>query len=453
VWWWAVVAGGISLLIYPGLRMRTSAWHAFIALALVLLLAWAWHWVDAAPSASPPAASQGEPLVWLEGISGWPSHFINVLAMLAGVFALDRSWKVARSAHDEEHRWLGVPAVTDVPVPADAPTVSGKSSTAAGKSKLWLLEWIRERRLGTWKRNVKHDPVDVELVWNEFRRRAGAGARGMRVGFWYVLTGTVTVSMFLALHDEALPNVPVRGHDHRCLITVTMFLALVLLPLVIVAVADAARLTNRLIMALSSGRSIYPTSTVERFAAKLGTEHQKLWSRRVAAEPRERNGPGRPPAAEPLRHTLLDDWIDMRLIARHSDAITPLVIAPFAMLTLLVIARSRLFDNWALTWPIALVAALCVVSLGALTISLKLAAEDMRTRALDRMRADWRWLQGSSDDLQKLSEPMQKMIETVEKERRGAFAAPFDQWFFKALLVPLGGAGGAQLIDRLLMAR
>ena len=225
-----------------------------------------------------------------------------------------------------------------------------------------------------------------------------------------------------------------------------------------------AGLFQAVIIGLSGGRSIYPVSTVERFAAKLGSEHQQMWCHVLDAQPCLRSAAGAPagdappapPDTVPARvpgHTLLDDWIDIRLIARHTDAVTPLVVAPFAMLTLIVVARSRLFDNWALTWPIAFVAALCVVWLGLLTASLKLAAERMRASALDRMNADLRWLQGSSPEWKKLIEPMQRMLEWVKSERRGAFAAPFDQWFFKALLVPLGGAGGAQLVERLLMAR
>ncbi len=470
---WAAVAAGIALLVYPGLGLNPAAagaaTRAVIALATVLLLWVAWSQIGGAtparPDALPADTPVGEPLVWLEGISGWPSHFINILAILVGVFALDRSWAYARKAHDAEHVWLGFEQAGD-DAPRAGPSSTGPSPgpgarTRVAASKPWLFEWVYQRGLTSWKIDAEEKPVDVTSLWREFRLRAGPDARAWRIALWYVLTVAVVVAMFAALHEHALPKVPVRGQEHRTLITATMLAALALLPLVIVAMADATRLTRQLIIGLSNGRSIYPVSTVRRFAAKLGSAHQHMWCHvldaqpclRSAAPPIADEAPSNPPDPGVPGHTLLDDWIDIRLIARHTDAVTPLVVAPFAMLTLVVVARSRLFDNWALTWPIAFVAALCVVWLGLLTVSLKLSAERMRASALDRMNADLRWLQGSSPEWKKLIDPMKQMLEWVERERRGAFAAPFDQWFFKALLVPLGGAGGAQLVERLLMAR
>jgi hypothetical protein len=68
------------------------------------------------------------------------------------------------------------------------------------------------------------------------------------------------------------------------------------------------------------------------------------------------------------------------------------------------------------------------------------------------MNADLRWMAGADEATRSLVEPMKRLIAAVEAERSGAFAPPFDQPFFKGLLVPLGGAGGAQLIERLLLA-
>ena len=69
------------------------------------------------------------------------------------------------------------------------------------------------------------------------------------------------------------------------------------------------------------------------------------------------------------------------------------------------------------------------------------------------MREDLHWLEGAGPRWKKLIAPMREMIAAVENNRSGAFASFFDQPLFKALLVPLGGAGGAQLFDRLMLAR
>jgi hypothetical protein len=244
--------------------------------------------------------------------------------------------------------------------------------------------------------------------------------------------------------------VPVRGVEPRALIRTGYVATLLLLPLVVVAVADATMLAWRFLRILGTERTLYAPATVQRFARALGSVQAEQWMRTLAADPAERDGGEAGPGH--AGHTLLDDWIDIQVVARRTRAVAPLVVAPFLMLALMVVARSRLFDNWSLSWPIAAAAALYVVWLGLLALLLKQAAEDCRTRALARMNADLRWMAGADDGRKALVEPMKRLIAAVEGERSGAFAPPFDQPYFKGLLVPLGGAGGAQLFERLLLA-
>ena len=75
-----------------------------------------------------------------------------------------------------------------------------------------------------------------------------------------------------------------------------------------------------------------------------------------------------------------------------------------------------------------------------------------KPKADDPIVADLRWLMGSQRHAA-LVEPFKALIESVKRNQTGAFAGFFEQPLFKALLVPLGGAGGAQLFDYLLLAR
>jgi hypothetical protein len=112
-----------------------------------------------------------------------------------------------------------------------------------------------------------------------------------------------------------------------------------------------------------------------------------------------------------------------------------------------------LFDNWALTPAIAVGVSLYVTWLAVLASLLKRAAEATRRRALESMQADLRWLAGNGKPGADLVEPMKRLISAVENNSSGAFASFFDQPLLKALLVPLGGAGGTQLFDYLLLGR
>lgn len=127
--------------------------------------------------------------------------------------------------------------------------------------------------------------------------------------------------------------------------------------------------------------------------------------------------------------------------------------APFVVLGLLVLARSRLFDSWALTWPIALTAAVYLMGLVALAVALKLLAERLRSDALARMRADLLWLGGAGGGREKLAEPLKQLMAVVEGNRTGAFAPMLEQPLVASLMVPLGSAGGVQLLDHLVLAR
>ena len=143
----------------------------------------------------------------------------------------------------------------------------------------------------------------------------------------------------------------------------------------------------------------------------------------------------------------------MQVVARRTEYVSRLVIGPFVVLALLVVARSRLLDNWALTPALAVSVCIYLVWLIVLATLLKLAAENTRKRALASMNADLRWLAGSEPELAVLVEPFKRLIASVENNQTGAFAPLFEQPLLKALLVPLGGAGGAQLFDYLLLAR
>ena len=102
---------------------------------------------------------------------------------------------------------------------------------------------------------------------------------------------------------------------------------------------------------------------------------------------------------------------------------------------------------------IALTAAAYLLWLVGLSVALKLSAEKLRSHALERMQSDLRWLAGAGGGRDKLVEPFKRLIAAVETNTTGAFASTFDQPLVASLMVPLGGAGGVQLLDYLLLAR
>lgn len=372
-----------------------------------------------------------EPTVWLEGVSSWPSHLLHLLALFTLLWTLDWAWADTQEQLCRDSDWLCLPR------PPEHPSVVAV-----------LRGWFSQVSVLFWKPGVGYS-CDFRQLWIEYGERGEATPRAARTLFWYALTLGVVTLLFLGLNDGKIPEVPARGSEHRGLVRVTLYAALLLLPLLVVAVADATVLLTRFVRHMNVGRSFYTDPTIEGFAQALGSEHKGLWAQRFCARPEERVADG----GGFTRHTLLDDWIDVQVVARRSAPVARLVIGPFVVLALLVVARSRLFDNWSLTPAIAAGVSFYVAALVGLTLLLKQAAENARRRALESMQADLRWLAGSAAPLSGLQEPFKRLIAQVENEQRGAFAPFFEQPLLKAVLVPLGGAGGTQLFDYLLLGR
>ncbi|MFG6413766.1 hypothetical protein ACG02S_07620 [Roseateles sp. DC23W] len=406
-------------------------------LVVLLMVVGVWLWL-----AWPATGWQGtatcntcEPVVWLEGVSAWPSHLIHLLALFAILWTLDWAWACTLARLREDSDWLRLPR--PAPQPVERSHLRGL-----------VNGWFEHISVLFWRPGVGYS-CDFDQLWREYCERGEARPRAARTLVWFVLTIALVGLIFLGLSEGQIPEVPVRGAEHRQIVQATLYVILLLLPLLIVAVADTTVLLVRFVRHLNVGRSFYPDDTITAFARGLGEEHQALWSQRVSARPEDRSKAG----GGFTMHTLLDDWIDVQVVARRSAPVARLVIGPFVVLALLVVARSRLFDNWALTPAVAVGVCFYVVVLIGLTLLLKQSAEATRKRALESMQADLRWLAGSGKPMSDLVEPFKRLIAQVENEQRGAFASFFDQPLLKAMLVPLGGAGGTQLFDYLLLGR
>ncbi len=478
---WVLVGGALGLLLAPGLRVLSPARRlagapdaagstqgvsamvvGLSVLFMVALLAAAAWQVDVSDRRN------AEPLLWLQGVSSWPSHFLHLAALLGVLLSLDVFWDRNRRLRDEDAQWLGWSA-TRLP----------ELSVVAGpllRCRRWL-RWARCSFVLTWALPQAHE-VTFGALWQRYQHLCKPSARCLRLVCWYVLTVVAAMLLFWSISENFRPQVPVRGFLHRSVVTVGMLLGLMALPALVVAVADATMVTVRLLLALSRGRTRYPMGTVAQFSLGLGPQVSWAFSQALEANPAQRApvvvlppplpSPSPPPATleaprptEPAvppdppghpHHTLLDDWLDIQVAARQTQAVAPLVMGPFIVLALLVMARSRLFDQWAMTWPIALTVAAYLLWLIGLAVLLKVAAERLRTRALASMQADQRWLAGHGAELNPLKAAFDGLIKSVQEMRTGAFAPITSQPLVASLLLPLGGAGSVQLLD-LLLAR
>ena len=418
------------------------AWACFVAqLCLVIIVAMVPWGLFEIVAARNPDASMREPFAMLSGVSAWPSQLLRTLVVVLFAWFLDEIW--CRSAEavgkiEKKYR-LSSP---DVPTPGTPP---GWPTRIWEALKVWFV----------WRPDVvlPDGRVDGAKLWHEYRLLMDNGTRALRVVIWAVLT----MALFFAcawlinhLTDDVQPEIPARGFTDRGLFWSTVMVSAGAVIFLLVVVGDVTILTSRFVAMLKRGRTIYPPATIARFAAELGPLREKQACTPVAAFPNERSDETGP---QPNRNSLLDDWIDARLLAEHTAAIGRLIVFPFILVALLVVGRSQLLDNWYIGGAVLAGLVFYVLWAIAMAALLNHDAEQARQKALRGMEADLRWLKGAGPDFDKFKDGFPDLIEQVRKLREGAFAPFFEQSLVQAILVPLGGAGGVQLISLLMYAR
>jgi hypothetical protein len=382
-----------------------------------------------------------EPFALLNGVSAWPSQLLRALGIVLFAWFLDEIWCESTRA-------------------VDAIEAKYRLSSTSRRKSEGLAGWGERIRQAVtvwvvWKPDVllPGDRVDGAKLWQEYRLLMDNRARVLRVAIWTAITIAAIFAATLAINvfiDEALPEIPARGVMDRDLFRFTILATAGAVIVLLVTVADLTILTTRFVGMLKYGRTVYPPETIAFFAAELGPQLEAAAKEPVAANPGERSDNSRP---KPDRNSLLDDWIDARLLAEHTEAAGRFIIYPFILVGLLVVARSPLFDNWYMGG--AVLAGLVVYAVWSIAMAtlLNYDAERARKKALLGMEADLRWLGGANAPFDKLSGTFGGLIDQVRNLRQGAFAPFFEKPIVRAILVPLGGAGGVQLIQLLVYAR
>ena len=275
----------------------------------------------------------------------------------------------------------GAPAVHHSAVPSWLARIL----TALRDASIWFWQPSQESRA--------NEIVNGAQLWHEYGMRQLGWRRLGRNTLW-LLVSALFIYLVIELVGGARPEIPARGIADRTLFSGTLMLSELMVVTLLVLVGDATVLTWRFVNLLKRGRTIYPRGTVRRFALELGPELQALATRRVEAAVGERTVAGRG-GRTVRRNSLLDDWIDMRLIGEHTSAIGPLIVFPFILISLMIIARSRLFDNWQAGGGLLIMFAGFVAWSIAVAALLSFGAEGARRKSLERMEADLIWLKGA----------------------------------------------------------
>jgi multisubunit Na+/H+ antiporter MnhF subunit len=356
------------------------------------------------------AQGVGEPFVWLEGVSVWPSlviRFVGLLTMLA------LWWVLQNSLRSQQTR-----IVKDFKIAMPHSRALSRTLSRG----LWSAAWIGPHlNLASFDKDGKavkearaEGKVDVRTVWQNYVR-----ATSIREKISWIAASLIIGLVFLAATFQIFdrPSFPHRGKLVETLHLILVGFNALVLWLTIFGVGYETRACTQFIEALSGIPNKWPDRLLARTERETGVPRAQL-----------------------------DDYLDFQLIVRATQRIEWLMHLPFVSLLFIVLARSNFFD--AMDFPLPLV---FVIGL-ALTYALHSAwllnkrAKKMRSHTLTyykekRSTPAWPSLN---------TEPIDQLISRISNTREGAFVSLTQQPALQALLIPFGGYGGVQIIEYLI---
>ncbi|HSI56275.1 MAG TPA: hypothetical protein VLA16_01880 [Ideonella sp.] len=382
----------------------------------------------------------GKPISFNEGISIWPTEAIHLLTLLLCLYLVFRGWSMLARNLDEitlalrlgktrrqlvaEQDWEdfglpwwrrlcnmfglrppvreagpatvparppGTPAATPLAVPTPTPAATGMNESA----------------LAFWKAYIVQNRGSSRFV-----RSAACVLAALAFGYL----------LFHALGEP--PGTPLRGPLSESVHSVLALSAVVVMNFLVFAVADATRLSVRFARRLRGQRANWPPRTMYHFAQRLGR----------------------------LPRRLLDHWIDLQFVARRTRCVTGLIYYPFIVLSLLLLSRSRTFDDWHMPTAVLLMALFSVGIVLACAVALRRVAENSRRRALADVRDTLLRAHAHGAPAQPPTAQLELLRRQIEELREGAFAPFSQQPLLKALLLPFATLGGTTLLDYLALA-
>lgn len=402
-------------------RRRRLRWGASTLLVLAVL--YLMYSIDREDS-----RGVGEPFELMEGISVWPTIFTRTLAIVLSGLLLRRSHVLMTRNKRKIARRFKLPEPSPGWAPGTPPTFTIRGWSSRNKKRYDHEDG--GRRLNPAGR-----------LWGEYLALSAPLRRGARIVLNVVLAYLVYLLFTRAFGSS--PS-PARGSIALGLDAVTRHMAFLAMATLVFFVADATRLGEVLIRSLSIQRTEWPTGAWCPF----GRRDERLGATGEMSVVR-----------------------DVQLIARHSEALGKLLIYPFVVLMLLILARNDFFDHWHWglrdTLSYALLAGYALAS----TVLLRRSSEEARGRALKFLRARLMRAEGEVEEEEatvqapgapKASEatkpqPVAKtpfstrqlelLIEDVRGMARGAFAPLSEHPIFRAAVLPFTGLGLTSLLD------
>ena len=217
-------------------------------------------------------------------------------------------------------------------------------------------------------------------------------------------------TIFIIFQTEP-PNVPARGDIAQSVNKFLIFLAVPSTLFLITWVVENARLCERLIVNLSANPSRW----------NLKAKNWATGEKKVAQE-------------------CVEDWLDIKLVARLTATIQPLIFGPVICIALLLLARSPAIDDWNIPWGLEMVYIAMLLYAISAEVFLQHGAKKARKKAIEQLTdkiSEQRNGNSTNPESEVVIKRIEAEIERIKDLREGAFR-PWYEW---PLLQSFGGLG------------
>lgn len=385
-----------------------------------------------------------EPATWIEGVSLWPSEFVRLAALATGVvgffclqvrvmqsredlaeqFGLDCP-KVANTEDSQKDKRRGWGRFGEVIVRGPQPERDYLMTFENAVSKYgWLVDPEGTRTKGEAVPGPETGRyIIVQALWSHFCAQSTVYRRNVRT---LVMTGSFFLAWIAIGPAFGFPVTPFRGwFSHLC--------------------DGAATLASSIVLTYLMFWVVDETHICLRFVEKLGMPEPTIWPQQAY----NRISTLRPALLEhQVRDNAASSFLDVCFIGKVTQEAVPLIVLPFVVLTLMIIARWNFFANW--HWdPMILAifgfdAAVCVCC----AIMLRNAAVDAKERAIRQIGAAS--AVARAGEATHWADALDSLKALMKQNTDGAYKPWHQQPFVSAILVPFGGSGGLGLIEYLL---
>jgi multisubunit Na+/H+ antiporter MnhG subunit len=459
---WFVLDGGLARPNGGKALLARGGGVLFGFVVLVIALAWAiFSWW-------PPIArfltAAGQPMLWLEGISIWPTIVLRIAIVVLCLLLLFHSrrwlnkdfWKLADEMKME-------PALRRV-MWAEEEIASTKSPWTRLVSYFNYRMWDDDR----WVYADQSMSPYLLRFWGPYMYQSRSKARVFRVWTYVVIFFVLWGILELVFGN---PPIPTRGLWAFSLYTLASWVLNVATLFLTLFVADATFLTWRVINALrrETDRSFEDTSleaTPEEVGMGIAAAATQAELDRETTGARPPDASNAPTGAKPsiwtdatlskfgsrigLPPADLEHWVDLVFLSKRTKTITTLIYLPFIIVALVIVSRSRLFANYAPSLPEILVMTLALLIVTVSAMALRQAAEASRAKAHRRLN-DQIMLAKQSGEGESRGAQLELLSHRMDELNEGALTPFSQQPLLRAMLLPLGSFGGTALVEYLLL--